>query len=186
MYMSVAVKSFIGQVASCHVRSNTFNVNALRLGRPASSVTWKPACNSRQFHRYKPAHAMSEEAKAREAAGSAQEVTIFDKIVAKQIPADVIYEDDLCMAFRDISPQAPVHTVLIPKVRGNLSQLSKAQESDKELLGHLFYTAQLVAKQEKLDKGFRVVVNDGPEGCQSVYHLHLHIIGGRQLRWPPG
>ena len=106
------------------------------------------------------------------------EPTLFDKIVAKEIPADVIYEDNLCMAFRDIAPQAKTHFLVIPKIRAGLTQLSKANEDHKALLGHLLFTAQAVAKQEKLDAGFRVVINDGVEGCQSVYHLHIHVLGG--------
>ena len=92
--------------------------------------------------------------------------TLFDKIISKEIPATVIYEDEECLAFRDISPQGPVHFLLIPKHRDGLTQLSKAREDHKALLGHLLYTAQLVAKQEGLGKGFRVVVNDGPDGAQ--------------------
>jgi len=111
--------------------------------------------------------------------------TIFDKIISKQIPATIIYEDEESLAFRDISPQAPVHFLVIPKNRNGLTRLSKANEAHKQQLGHLLYVAQLVAKQEKLEPGFRVVINDGPEGCQSVYHLHLHVLGGRQLGWPP-
>lgn len=113
--------------------------------------------------------------------------TIFDKIVSKEIPAKIIWEDEAALAFRDISPVAPSHILVIPKVRGRLSQLSKATEEDKGLLGHLFWAASHVARLEGLaERGFRVVVNDGPEGCQSVYHLHLHVIGGEQLTWPPG
>ena len=113
--------------------------------------------------------------------------TIFDKIISKEIPADIIYEDDECLAFRDIQPQGPVHFLVIPKVRGALVRLSNADESHKTLLGHLVYTAQSVAKQEGLaEKGFRLVINDGPDGSQSVYHLHIHVIGGRQMTWPPG
>eukprot|EP00199_Chlamydomonas_sp_CCMP681_P005047 CAMPEP_0119107238 /NCGR_PEP_ID=MMETSP1180-20130426/9594_1 /TAXON_ID=3052 ORGANISM="Chlamydomonas cf sp, Strain CCMP681" /NCGR_SAMPLE_ID=MMETSP1180 /ASSEMBLY_ACC=CAM_ASM_000741 /LENGTH=133 /DNA_ID=CAMNT_0007092699 /DNA_START=95 /DNA_END=496 /DNA_ORIENTATION=+ len=112
--------------------------------------------------------------------------TIFDKIVSKQIPANIIYEDDQALAFRDIAPQAPVHFLVIPKKRNGLTRLSKADESHKALLGHLLWVAQHVAVQEKLEPGFRVVINDGPEGCQSVYHLHLHVFGGKQLSWPPG
>jgi len=114
------------------------------------------------------------------------EPTIFDKIISKAIPANIIYEDDQCLAFRDISPQAPVHVVLIPKNRSGLTRLSKANETHKPLLGHLLWAAQEVAKQEQLLPGFRVVINDGPLGSQSVYHLHLHILGGRQMAWPPG
>jgi len=112
--------------------------------------------------------------------------TIFDKIAAKEIPSDVIYEDDVCMAFRDVSPQAPTHFLVIPKARSGLTRLSKAVEAHKNLLGHLVYVAQDVAKKEGLGEGFRLVINDGPNGCQSVYHLHIHVLGGRQLTWPPG
>ena len=97
-----------------------------------------------------------------------------------------MHEDDQCLAFRDIAPQAPVHILVIPKVRDGLTQLSKAREDQAGLLGHLLYTAQSIAHQEKLDEGFRIVINDGKQGCQSVYHLHVHILGGRQLGWPPG
>ncbi|CAM9929217.1 unnamed protein product [Discosporangium mesarthrocarpum] len=132
----------------------------------------------------------SEEAKAvavaATGAGSdAESITIFDKIVAGEIPADILYSDDVCIAFRDINPQAPVHFLVIPKKKDGMSQLSRASEKNKEVLGHLMLTAAKVAAQEGLDKGFRVVVNDGPQGCQSVYHLHLHVLGGKQLGWPP-
>ena len=91
------------------------------------------------------------------------------------------------MAFRDVAPQAPVHILVIPKSKGRLSQLCKAEEDDKAMLGHLMYTAAEIARKEGLaDDGYRVVVNDGKHGAQSVYHLHLHILGGRQLSWPPG
>ena len=111
--------------------------------------------------------------------------TIFDKIIDKSIPANIIYEDDQCLAFRDISPQAPTHFLVIPKVRAGLTQLSKATEDHKGVLGHCLFVAQSVAKKE-CPEGFRVVINDGKEGCQSVYHLHLHVLGGKQLSWPPG
>ena len=113
--------------------------------------------------------------------------TFFDKLVAKEIPSATIYEDDLCIAFRDINPQAPVHFLVIPKVKDGLNRLSNAREDQKGLLGHLMYTAQKVAHQEGLvPGGFRTVINDGPMGAQSVYHLHIHVIGGRQMTWPPG
>lgn len=112
--------------------------------------------------------------------------TIFDKIVSREIPATVVYETEKVLAFRDINPQAPVHVVLIPKQRDGLTQLSKASERNKDVLGELLFAAKVVADQEGLDKGFRVVINDGVDGCQSVYHLHLHLMGGRQLKWPPG
>eukprot|EP00898_Chlorokybus_atmophyticus_P007051 jgi/Chlat1/7347/Chrsp59S06975 len=112
--------------------------------------------------------------------------TIFDKIVKREIPATIVYEDDKVLAFRDINPQAPTHIILIPKERDGLTQLAKAEERHKSTLGHLLYTAKTIAQQEGLDNGYRVVVNDGPDGCQSVLHLHLHILGGRQMQWPPG
>ncbi|KAJ4905082.1 HIS triad family protein 3 [Raphanus sativus] len=112
--------------------------------------------------------------------------TIFDKIISKEIPSTVVYEDDKVLAFRDITPQGPVHILLIPKVRDGLTGLSKAEERHIDILGRLLYTAKLVAKQEGLAEGFRIVINDGPQGCQSVYHIHVHLIGGRQMNWPPG
>ena len=116
------------------------------------------------------------------------EVTIFDKIVAKQIPSTVVYEDDLCLCFKDINPQAPVHLVLIPKKRDGLSQLSKAEDKHKELLGHLMVKVATIAKQEGLDDGYRLVLNDGLNSGQTVWHLHLHILGckGKTFSWPPG
>lgn len=113
--------------------------------------------------------------------------TFFDKLVSKDIPANIIYEDDICMAFRDINPQGPVHFLVIPKDKDGLNRLSNAREDQKGLLGHLLFTAQKVAHQEGLVAGgFRTVINDGPHGAQSVYHLHIHVIGGRQMSWPPG
>lgn len=112
--------------------------------------------------------------------------TIFDKIINKEIPATIIYEDDSCLAFRDINPQGPVHFLVIPKIHNGLTQLSKAGPEHEQLLGHLMVVASKVAQQEGLVNGFRVVINDGPDGAQSVYHLHLHVIGGRQMNWPPG
>lgn len=111
--------------------------------------------------------------------------TIFDKILAKEIPADVVYEDDVCMAFKDINPVAPVHLLLIPKVRSGLTQLQFATDDHVFLLGHLMSKVGHVAKIAGLDS-YRLVVNDGKAALQSVFHLHLHIIGGRDLAWPPG
>ncbi|XP_018524769.2 histidine triad nucleotide-binding protein 2, mitochondrial isoform X1 [Lates calcarifer] len=110
--------------------------------------------------------------------------TIFSKVIDKSIPADIIYEDEKCLAFRDISPQAPVHFLVIPRVP--IPRISEAKDDDAELLGHLLIVAKNVAKQESLDKGYRVVINDGKHGAQSVYHLHIHVLGGRQMTWPPG
>jgi len=111
--------------------------------------------------------------------------TIFDKIVAGEIPCNKVYEDDIALAFRDVNPQAPVHILVIPKKRDGLTMLSKAVGSQKDVLGHLLFVAGQVGKSE-CPKGFRLTVNDGPDGAQSVYHLHIHIMGGRQMRWPPG
>uniref|UniRef100_A0A8C6Q183 Histidine triad nucleotide binding protein 2 n=1 Tax=Nothobranchius furzeri TaxID=105023 RepID=A0A8C6Q183_NOTFU len=108
--------------------------------------------------------------------------TIFSKVIDKSIPADIIYEDDKCLAFRDISPQAPVHFLVIPRVP--IPRISAA--TDDDLLGHLLVVAKNVAKQECLTDGYRVVINDGRDGSQSVYHLHVHVLGGRQMMWPPG
>jgi histidine triad (HIT) family protein len=125
------------------------------------------------------------QAAAEAGAGDGEPSTIFDKIISKDIPADVIYEDELCLAFRDINPQAPVHFLVIPKARDGLTQLSKAREDQKQLLGHLMYVAQDLASKE-CPSGFRLTVNDGKDGAQSVYHLHIHVMGGRQMNWPPG
>jgi len=110
--------------------------------------------------------------------------TIFGKIARKEIPAKIIYEDDQAVAFHDVNPQAPVHVLVIPKKP--LTQLSTSDDSDEALLGHLLVVCRKVALQLELEKGFRIVINDGKDGCQSVYHLHLHLIGGRKLGWPPG
>lgn len=111
--------------------------------------------------------------------------TVFDKILSGEWSSDKVFEDDTCFAFRDINPQAPVHIILIPKQRDGLTQLSKARVDQEGLLGHLVYVAQEIASRE-CPNGFRLVVNDGREGAQSVYHLHIHILGGRQMKWPPG
>jgi histidine triad (HIT) family protein len=110
--------------------------------------------------------------------------TIFSKIIDRQIPADIVYEDDLCLAFRDVAPQAPVHILLVPKKP--IAMISEANLEDQALLGHLLLTAAKVAHQEKLANGYRLVINNGVDGGQTVYHLHLHILGGRSLTWPPG
>ncbi|KAI9093588.1 hypothetical protein K1719_027037 [Acacia pycnantha] len=129
---------------------------------------------------------MASEKEAALAATPSDAPTIFDKIIKKEIPSTVVYEDDKVLAFRDINPQAPVHILIIPKVKDGLTGLSKAEERHFEILGRLLYTAKLIAKQEGLDDGFRIVINDGPEGCQSVYHIHVHLLGGRPMKWPPG
>nr|CAI5849864.1 unnamed protein product [Callosobruchus analis] len=110
--------------------------------------------------------------------------TIFGKILRKEIPCNFIYEDDVCVAFDDINPQAPVHFLVIP--RKPISQLSKAEDADETLLGHLLIVAKKVAEKRGLNDGFRIVINDGRVGAQSVYHLHVHVLSGRQMHWPPG
>ncbi|XP_010260601.1 PREDICTED: 14 kDa zinc-binding protein [Nelumbo nucifera] len=129
-----------------------------------------------------------EEASAKAAAASADSggPTIFDKIIAKEIPSSIVYEDEKVLAFRDINPQAPVHVLVIPKFRNGLTQLSKAEPKHTEILGHLLHAAKVVAEKEGIMDRFRVVINNGPGACQSVYHLHLHVLGGRQMKWPPG
>ncbi|XP_013192607.1 adenosine 5'-monophosphoramidase HINT1-like [Amyelois transitella] len=109
--------------------------------------------------------------------------TIFDKIISKEIKADIIYEDDLCLAFNDVSPQAPVHFLVIPKRR--IARLQDSEDSDKEILGHLMLVARSLGSQ-RAPSGWRLVVNNGRDGAQSVYHLHIHVLGGRQMGWPPG
>uniref|UniRef100_A0A915BPZ8 HIT domain-containing protein n=2 Tax=Parascaris univalens TaxID=6257 RepID=A0A915BPZ8_PARUN len=110
--------------------------------------------------------------------------TIFGRIIRKEIPAKIIHEDDYALAFHDVSPQAPIHFLVIPKKP--LDMLQNATEQDEALLGKLMLMAAKVAKMLDLKDGYRVVVNNGRHGCQSVYHLHLHVLGGRQLDWPPG
>lgn len=110
--------------------------------------------------------------------------TIFKKIIDKEIPAKIVYEDELCLAINDVNPQAPVHILLIPKIT-TIDRLSNAKSHHKDLLGHLLLKTGEIAKQQSL-KDFRVVINDGEAAGQSVFHLHLHILGGRPLAWPPG
>jgi histidine triad (HIT) family protein len=110
--------------------------------------------------------------------------TIFGKIIRREIPADIVYEDDLCLAFRDVTPQAPVHILVIPKKP--IPQIELAESEDHALLGHLLLTVKKVAAQVGITNGYRVVINNGADGGQTVNHLHLHILGGRQLQWPPG
>ncbi|KAH9614444.1 hypothetical protein KSS87_022647 [Heliosperma pusillum] len=216
------------------------NVQDFTSTRIASWESWSTLSNARTVHYI---HSMSSEKEAALAAASTppDSPTIFDKIINKEIPANVVYEDDqashfasfliiffylvrdcknadriMCvdnktsciklkekadhhssamtrnlwgievLAFRDINPQAPIHILIIPKIKDGLSGISKAEERHFEILGRLLYTAKLVAKQEGLEDGFRVVINDGPKGCQSVYHIHVHLLGGRQMEWPAG
>ena len=112
--------------------------------------------------------------------------TIFDKILKGEIPTTPIYQDEQSFVFNDINPQGPVHFLVIPKERDGLTRISRARPDQKALLGHLLWVASKVAKDQGLDEGYRVVINDGVHGSQSVYHLHIHVIGGRQMGWPPG
>lgn len=112
------------------------------------------------------------------------EKTIFKKIIDKEIPADIVHEDDHCLAFRDISPQAPTHVLVIPK--REIAALSDIKADDAPLLGHLMWVATQVAAKFGLADGYRVVVNCGKNGGQSVDHIHLHVMGGRRMKWPPG
>ena len=110
--------------------------------------------------------------------------TIFGKIIRREIPADIVYEDEHCLAFRDVNPQAPTHVLLIPKKE--IARLADASAEDQAVLGHLMLVAGTIAKELGVGDAFRLVVNNGAEAGQSVFHLHLHIIAGRRFSWPPG
>ena len=110
---------------------------------------------------------------------------IFAKIVRREIPATIVYEDDRALAFRDVGPKAPVHILVIPKK--DLARVSEAKAEDEPLLGHLLTVAAAVARQEGIDDtGYRLVINKGRDAGESVPHLHVHLLGGRALGWPPG
>ena len=112
-------------------------------------------------------------------------MTLFEKIIARQIPADIVYEDDQVLAFRDIKPHAPVHVLIVPKKP--IVRIADATPADEKLLGHLLLKAAEVAEQLGLKStGYRLVINNGPHAGESVPHLHCHILGGRALAWPPG
>ena len=121
-------------------------------------------------------------------AASASELmsdTIFGKIIRKEIPADIVYEDELVLAFKDIAPQAPTHILVIPKQ--DIPKLSEAKAEDAALLGHLMIVAKEIAANVGLEEdGYRLVLNNGANAGQTVFHLHVHILGGRSLAWPPG
>ena len=110
--------------------------------------------------------------------------TIFKKIIDKEIPAQIVYEDERCLAFRDLAPQAPTHVLVIPKKE--IASLAGLTDDDAELVAHIYLVIRDLARQLGLDGGYRVVVNSGPDGGQSVDHLHFHLLGGRALKWPPG
>ena len=112
-------------------------------------------------------------------------MTLFEKIIAREIPADIVYEDDLVLAFNDINPKAPTHVLIIPKKP--IPRIAEAEPEDHQVLGHLLLKAREIASELGLhEKGFRLVFNNGPDAGESVPHLHLHILGGRAMTWPPG
>jgi histidine triad (HIT) family protein len=110
--------------------------------------------------------------------------TIFGKIIRREIPADIVYEDDRCLAFRDVNPQAPVHILLVPKTAH--ARLADVPETEQALMGHLLLKAADIARAAGIGDAFRLVVNSGEGAGQTVFHLHLHILGGRHFHWPPG
>ncbi|MDX1519255.1 MAG: histidine triad nucleotide-binding protein [Gammaproteobacteria bacterium] len=110
--------------------------------------------------------------------------TIFSKIINREIPADIVYEDDQCLAFRDVNPQAPVHILVIPKKP--ITMLAESTDEDGPLLGHLLLTARQIASDEGFGDAFRLVINNGEKAGQTVFHLHVHILAGRGFNWPPG
>jgi histidine triad (HIT) family protein len=114
----------------------------------------------------------------------AKEKTLFTKIIDREIPADIVYEDDQCLAFNDINPQAPVHVLVIPKKP--VASIAALEDEDAALTGHLLLVIRDLARTLELDEGFRVVANTGRHGGQTVDHLHFHLLGKRSLTWPPG
>lgn len=115
------------------------------------------------------------------------EETLFERIISREIPADIVHEDDISIAFKDLNPQAPHHILIIPKKA--IPRIEQAHEDDRTTLGHLLLTAGKIARDLDLtgtDKGFRLVINNGKDAGESVPHLHVHLLAGRQLEWPPG
>ena len=112
------------------------------------------------------------------------EPTLFEKIIHREIPADFVYEDEVCVAFRDVNPQAPTHVLIVP--RKPLDRVANAEEGDQAMLGHLLLAAGKIAEQLGCREAFRLVINNGAEVGQSVFHLHVHLLAGRPFGWPPG
>ncbi len=110
--------------------------------------------------------------------------TLFTKIIDRKIPADIVYEDELCLAFKDINPQAPLHILVIPKK--NIVKISDTTENEQDLLGHLLLKAGEIANAQGYGEAFRLVINNGENAGQTVFHLHIHILAGRSFSWPPG
>ena len=112
------------------------------------------------------------------------EKTVFQKVIDRELPADIVHEDEHCVAFRDIAPAAPTHILVVPKKP--VTCIDDLEASDAPLIGHLVYIASQLAKNEGLKGGYRLVFNNGSDGGQSVFHIHLHLLGGRAMAWPPG
>ncbi|MEM8953147.1 MAG: histidine triad nucleotide-binding protein [Verrucomicrobiota bacterium] len=115
------------------------------------------------------------------------DVSIFQQIINRELPADIVYEDELCLAFKDIAPQAPIHVLVIPKKP--IPRVGEAAEDDQQLLGHLLLSAGKVASKlgvNSTQDGFRLIINNGSDGGEAVPHLHIHLLAGRQMSWPPG
>ena len=110
--------------------------------------------------------------------------TVFSKIINRELPADVVHEDDLCLAFRDINPKAPTHILIVPKKP--IPKSSDATADDQALLGHLLLKAGDIARELKCDDAYRLVINNGADAGQEVFHLHIHLLAGRTFTWPPG
>ncbi len=110
--------------------------------------------------------------------------TIFDKIIRKEIPAEFVYEDELCVAFKDVNPQAPIHILIIPKK--SIPKVADAEVEDQNILGHLLLKAGEIAETLGIKDAFRLVINNGEDAGQTVFHLHIHLLAGRSFDWPPG
>lgn len=110
--------------------------------------------------------------------------TLFERIIAREIPAKIEHEDDHCIVIHDIDPQAPIHLLVVPKIV--IPRITEARSEEQSILGHLLLTAASVAKKLNLEKGFRIVINCGQDGGETVPHLHVHLLGGRPMTWPPG
>ncbi|KAJ9445125.1 putative HIT-like protein [Diplonema papillatum] len=159
------------------VTAGVLSVLLLLFSEPADTVQQTPGKERR-------GNDMGEVEKAR-AAGPSGGDSIFTKIYSGAIPASFVHKDDKCFAIKDANPQAPVHLLVIPIKP--IPALSAAAPEDLELLGHLMLTAKKVAAEAGLaDNGYRIVINDGRDGAQSVHHIHVHVLGGRQMKWPPG
>lgn len=110
--------------------------------------------------------------------------TIFSKIINREIPSDIVFEDELCLAFNDVNPQAPIHILIIPKKP--IAKVADAENDDQMVLGHLLLKARDIAKELNIEDSFRLIINNGAEAGQTVFHLHIHLLAGRPFSWPPG